>query len=297
MDAKEVIDRINRLYGAHAGRRALHAKGDFFEGGFTATQWASRRCSAEPFDGSTHPVLVRWSNASGSPHTPDGAMDVRGMAVSIRAPAGAVDLVGQTSPRFPVHTVEDFVAMTTAAVKKARLPAFLATHPSALPALVAGLRANSTGVPASYASVRYFPIHAYKWIGPDGAESWVRYRLSPESSTRPVGVFAGRNRLRDELRARVAAGPVRYALEVQVARGGDDPHDPMSVWRSAWHKAGDIDVTEHVADPEADGGVVVFDPTRVVPGIELSDDPILRFRALAYDESARRRMRSGPPED
>ena len=34
----------------------------------------------------------------------------------------------------------------------------------------------------------------------------------------------------------------------------------------------------------------VFDPGRVVDGIELSDDPILRYRPGAYSESVARRM-------
>ena len=36
-------------------------------------------------------------------------------------------------------------------------------------------------------------------------------------------------------------------------------------------------------------GVLVFDPTRVTTGIELSDDPVLRFRRRAYSESVARR--------
>jgi catalase len=36
--------------------------------------------------------------------------------------------------------------------------------------------------------------------------------------------------------------------------------------------------------------VLVFDPVRVTDGIELSDDPILRFRSPAYRVSVERRM-------
>jgi catalase len=43
---------------------------------------------------------------------------------------------------------------------------------------------------------------------------------------------------------------------------------------------------------ETGGDVLVFDPTRVIDGIELSDDPVLRFRGAAYTESVRRRMAS-----
>ena len=45
-------------------------------------------------------------------------------------------------------------------------------------------------------------------------------------------------------------------------------------------------------DPEADGSVVVFDPARIVDGIELSDDPILRYRPAAYSASVSRRLKA-----
>jgi len=56
--------------------------------------------------------------------------------------------------------------------------------------------------------------------------------------------------------------------------------------------AGVIEVLSAADDPEEGGGPVVFDPTRVVEGIELSDDPILRYRPAAYTESVSRRTGS-----
>jgi catalase len=64
----------------------------------------------------------------------------------------------------------------------------------------------------------------------------------------------------------------------------------MSVWNADWHDAGTIEVTGPDPDREQHGEVVVFDPTRVVDGIELSDDPILRYRAAAYSASVSRRV-------
>ena len=64
----------------------------------------------------------------------------------------------------------------------------------------------------------------------------------------------------------------------------------MSVWRGAARaERGTIEVTAAEARTrEADGGLVVFDPTRVVDGIELSDDPILRYRPSAPTRSRSR---------
>ncbi len=146
--------------------------------------------------------------------------------------------------------------------------------------------------PYSFAEATYYPIHAYKWIAADGTETWVRYRLSAQGGRdeRPEGEFKGADRLREEIVARLAAQPVRFTLDVQVAGPGDDPHDPMSVWQADWFDAGTLEVLGTDPEREQDGEVVVFDPTRVVDGIELSDDPILRYRGAAYGASVSRRV-------
>ena len=291
----EAIDRIQAAFGKpHGEYRTLHAKGAYYDGTFTATPAATARCRALHLQGTEVPVLVRWSNGGGKRNAADGAPDVRGMAVSFKLPDGtATDLLGQTAPRFPVRTPEDFVKLVEAAASPLKLAKFVAGHRSAAGPLAANAKAKALVAPKSYAEATYYPIHAYRWTTADGAESWVRYTFRPQAAKadRLAEKFSGRDRLRDEIAARLAAGPVRYTLEVQVAGNGDDPHDPMSVWRSAeTFDAGTVTVTAVAEDPEAGGGVVVFDPTRIVDGIELSDDPILRYRPGAYSESVERRL-------
>lgn len=293
LEPSEAIDRINRVFGAHAKHRALHARGSFYEGTFTASAEAADLTTAEAFSGTPTPLVVRWSNGSGNPRHPDKAPDVRGMAVSFRAPGGAFDLLGQTSPRFPVRTPEDFVLLTEASQRQALLPLFLARRPNALPALLAGVKAKSLVPPYSYAEATYYPIHAYGWTGAAGRRSWVRFVLVPMDGRdeRPAGTFEGRERLTDEIVARLAEHPVRFDLRITVAAAGDDPHDPMSDWDGEREFSGGIiEVTGATEDPERDGNIVVFDPTRTVPGIDLSEDPILHYRARAYSESITRRQ-------
>lgn len=294
----DAIDRIQRAFGRdsgrHAGHRTLHAKGAFYEGTFAASPDVASRCRALHLQGRPVPVLARLSNGGGNPRHPDGGQDVRGLAVSFKLPDGtATDLLGQTAPRFPVRTPEDFVSFVEASRSPVRLPAFLLRHRDAIGPIVANARAKAIVAPRSYAEVSYYPIHAYRWTAPDGTESWVRYTFRPlaTEADRLPERFEGPDRLRDELVARLAAGPVRFGLDVQVAADGDDPHDPMSVWRSTEVvDAGTLTVTAPVDDPEESGKVVVFDPTRVVDGIGLSDDPILRYRPSAYSESVDRRI-------
>jgi catalase len=292
LDPSDAVDRINEIYGAHPGHRALHARGTFYTGTFTATPEATELCRAAPFNGSPVPVLVRWSNGGGNPRSDDNDPDVRGMAVKLQGDGGDVDLVGQTSPRFPVKTPEDFLSFVAASRNQLTFPIWAIKHPATVPALIASLRARALGPPYSYAEISYYPIHAYGWLGADGTRSWVRFVLSPLDAReeRPEGDFLGPHRLTDEVVARLENGPVRYDVRVTVAATRDDPHDPTSHWKGAREfSAGVIAVTSAVPDPEESGGPVVFDPTRIVDGIELSDDPILRYRPTAYSESVRRR--------
>lgn len=294
IEPSEAIDRIAAATGAEHGFRTLHAKGHFYEGTFTATPEAAALSRAGHLQGEPVPVLVRWSNGSGFPRNKDGSSDVRGMAVKFRLPDGsATDLLGQTAPRFPVRTPEDFVALVDATRQPWRLPLFLATRPGAAVALLANARAGAVKPPRSYAEATYYPVHAYRWLAADGSARWVRYRLQPlgAEAARPAGEYAGRERLREEIVARLASHPVAFELRVTLAATGDDPDDPMSVWRGERElSAGRIEVTAPVDDPEAGGTPTVFDPTRVVDGIELSEDPILRFRPAAYSVSVDRRV-------
>jgi catalase len=288
----DAIDRINAVFGRHPGHRALHAKGRFYAGTFTPSAEAAALCRAGHLQAAV-PVWVRWSNGSGHPRVPDRVPDVRGMAVSFRLPDGqATDLLGQTSPRFPVRTVEDFLDLVEHA-KPHLLPRFLLRHRDAAGALLANLKARAVVPPYSFAEATYYPVHAYRWLAPDGSSCWVRYVMAPMATRaeRPAAKPEGRNRLFDEIEARLAEQPVRFRLAVTVAAEKDDPHDPMSVWRGERTlDAGIIEVTSTDPARETDGEVVVFDPTRVVDGIELSDDPILRYRAMAYSESVARRL-------
>jgi catalase len=293
VDPERALDRINEVFGRHDGSRTLHAKGAFYAGTFTATPQAAALCRAGHLQGDPVPVRVRWSNGGGNPRNSDKGTDVRGMAVSFRLPDGtATDLLGQTAPRFPVRTPEAFLDLVEAAGNPLKLPLFLARHPDAIPATLVNARAKAIVPPYSYAEASYYPIHAYRWTAADGTQTWVRYRITPQGGReqRPAGRFEGRDRLREEILARLAEHPVRHTLEVQTARPGDDPHDPMSVWKGPWFDAGTIEVTGPDPDREQGGEVVVFDPTRVVDGIELSDDPILRYRPGAYSASVSRRV-------
>jgi catalase len=289
LDPVVAVDRLRAAFRGPAGHRTLHAKGRFYGGTFTPTPEAAELGRAGHLQQPTA-VLVRWSNAGGDAAAPDARPDIRGMAVKFRLADGtATDLLGQTSRRFPTDSPEEFVAMTEASRRPATLPLFMLRHPRMVPALVDGLRGKAVSSPVSFTQPTYYPIHAYGWRDAGDRLRWVRYVFAAQPSTPAGETFTGPDRLFEEMAARLARGAVRFDVRLQVAGEGDDPHSAVSVWRHPRELlAGTIEVTGELADEEADGPVV-FDPTRVVDGIELPDDPILRYRPAAYAESIRRR--------
>jgi catalase len=149
--------------------------------------------------------------------------------------------------------------------------------------------------PRSYASVPYHGLHAFKWVDGTGGERYVRHDFvpaAPQPRYKPWEARKlGRDYLQQEIRERLQAGPVRFTLEVVIAEPGDRVDDPSAAWPSQRRRVnvGTLEVTGLETERETGGDVLVFDPTRVVDGIELSDDPVLRFRRDAYSESVARR--------
>ena len=296
---QQALDIVNNRFGRHPGFRALHAKGILLKGTFTATPEAGRLTRAAHMQGGAIPVTVRFSNGSGDPNLPDYGPEVRGMAVKFYLPDDSrADIVAQTVPRFPVRTPDAFMNLLRAAApgpgRLWRLPLFLAPHPEVIPAL--RVNAPSLKPPTSYASVTYNAVHAYKWIDADGGERYVRYHWLPETEeprlSQEEAKSRGKDYLQDDIKERLGRGPVRFTLELTIAGPGDKVDDPTAVWPDDREKVagGTLELTELETGRETGGDILVFDPVRVPDGIELTEDPVLKFRSPAYSVSVERRI-------
>jgi catalase len=298
---EQVVDAINDIYGRHGGARAAHAKGTLCAGTFTATPQASELTRAAHMQGDPVRVHVRFSNGSGDPASNDTAPDGRGMATKFYLPdSTTTDIVGISLRVFFVRTPEDFLAFTrarrpdpeTGQPDMAKLGEYLAAHPEAGPAIQQSLAAEP---PTSYTQVEYNGLHAFRFVNADGEATWIRYRLVPEAGEASLSdeELADRDPdyLQTELGERLARGPAAFTLLAQLASEMDPTDDPTAAWPEdgEFVELGRLEVTELAFDREQEGDVLVFDPTRVTDGIELSDDPILLARPQAYAESVLRR--------
>lgn len=305
---EEIVDAMGELHGVHPGYRAAHAKGAFCRGTFTATPEARELTRAPHLQGGPVEVIVRFSNGSGNPDTPDAdRRDGRGMATRFQLPDGeATDIVAITIPVFFVRTADDFLDFLRARrpdpesgeMDMEKVGAFVAAHPETQAALE--LILPSLVPPASYATCAYNSLHAFGFSNGSGERRFGRYRWEPAAGVELLsedGIeSASPNYLQEELAERLQDGPVGFALEVKLAAEGDSLDDPTLPWPDdrTTITLGTMELT--ALDPEAEsGGLMVFDPTRMSDGIEVSEDEILATRPHAYDVSAQRRAAARDP--
>ena len=300
-DPVEAIDAANRAYGFHPGYRALHAKGVLLKGTFTASPEAAELTRAAHMQGGAVPATFRFSNGSGNPREPDGAPGPRGLAVKLYLPDGSrTDLVAISTPVFATRTPEAFLELIEvqgAGLGAAwKLPHFLVHHTrDTASAAQAAARAPATG------ELRDHPLLRNPRLQVDrrrGRRTPRPLRAHPRGPRRAPGAGQTRGRgpdyLTDEIYERIGRRPVRLTLELQLAAPDDPLEDPSVAWPAGRRRvrAGGFEISAPETERETRGDVLVFDPTRVTDGIELSDDPVLRFRPLAYAESIARRTNS-----
>jgi catalase len=297
---EQLIAAVHAVTGVHDGHRALHAKGIGAFGSFDSSGDAATITVAPHLQpGVTTPVEIRFSNGTGTPGQPDHARDGRGFAAKFRlADGSSTDLVSLTLPVFFVRTPVAFLELMAARIPDPetggpdleKILAFLGEHPEAQRAIELSMVAPA---PVSYTTVRYFGIHAFWFVDGNGARRKVRYHWEPDSyevhsDEDAAGLDA--DYLAAELRARLAAAPASLSLVLTLGTDLDDENDPTSAWPEDRETivAGRLTINRVAEDQDAIDALI-FDPTRVVPGIETSDDEILAARSAAYGASYARR--------
>ncbi len=292
---EEGMAKIESRFGSHPRHRALHAKGVICRGTFTATPEATDLTRAGHMNGTPVETTVRLSNGAGDPTIPDYEPDVRGLAVAFHLADGTrTDLLSQTLPKFPFSNERGFFAAMGLSHQNfgslLKLPGFIARYPRAFAALPEANRVLSRR--ASFAARSYFPFHSFKWIDVLSDARYVRYEWRPTVDEPDIAKDEAKRRgsdyLFEELAERLEREPVRFELEVRIAETGDEVNDPSSTWPEERRRVtvGALDIT--AIDDGADDSII-FDPMRLVDGIEASADPVLAYRPGVYDLSYARR--------
>jgi catalase len=299
--AKEVIQAFDDVGGYHPGHRPAHAKGQLIAGAFTPSAEAASLSKAPHFSTPSTPVIARFSNSTGLPNVPDNDPNVsgpRGLAVRFQLGDHVhTDIVAHSTDGFPARTPQEFLELLRAihasppdAPHPNAIEQFLGSHPKAL-----AFVQTPKPIPTSFARETYFSVTAYQFIDAAGTKRHVRYRLIPDAGNAHLDAAGagakGPNFLMEELATRLASGPIKMHLWVQIAGEGDIVDDATEHWPADRPQVllGLITLTALVPNDDAEGKRIIFDPIPRVEGIEPSADPLLEARADVYLTSGRRR--------
>lgn len=299
------FDKVNG--GVHPGFRPAHAKGILLSGTFTPSAEAASLTRAPHLSRNSTPVTARFSDFAGIPTVADNdaqSGSPRGFAVRFHlAPHAHTDIVAHSVDSFAVRTAEELVAFLNAvsatdpaAPHPNAVEQFLGTHPAAMRFVQI-----PKPVPTSFAKESFFAVSAFKFTNADGVSRYGRYRVLPVAGNEHLGDADAATRspsfLFDEIKERIARGPVRFRVAVQLAEDGDAVDDATVRWpeERPQRAFGEISLQELAADNAGAQQHIIFDPIPRVGGIEASADPLFEARANIYLMSGRRRRAAAAP--
>ena len=298
----QLVDALNGVFGKQVHGRAIHAKGIVLEGTFTPNASAASLSKAPHFHGAAVPVTVRFSNFAGIPtiSDTDGLATPRGFAVKFHLANGTdTDLVAHSFNGFPSPTAEEFRQLmiaigTSGPGTSSPTPAesFMGAHPSAK-----FFFDHLTPPPESFATLPYYGVNSFRFTNAKNESKFGRYQIVPQAGahflSKDAVAGAGPNYLEEDIVRRVAVGPVKFTLLVQLAAKGDQIDNPSITWPDSRDTVtlGVITITHVAENSEKAERQLMFTPAAVTDGIATAD-PMIEARSSAYSVSYGRRHAS-----
>lgn len=292
----DLVDALNEAFGKYPHKRAAHPKGVCVTGVFTPSKEAPGLSKAPQFSKPV-PVIGRFSLAGGNPEAPDNDKgNPKGLALRFDLGDGAsTDLVTISAPVFVANTPQAFLDLLTAVTSgdAGKVKAFFDAHPESKNQ---GTWLNARPLPASYAGVNYWGVHAFTLTNADGEETVAKFKLLPSSGeitlTDAEAEAKGPNFLADEITARLAKDPARFDVVAIIGQEGDPTDDATALWdEDNREKVSLGEVSIEAIAPEATCDAFSFLPANVADGVAgPSNDPIFAIRSPAYIVSFTRRV-------
>src|SRR3954468_13824124 len=292
--------------------RVVHARGTGAHGVFRSYGNAASltRAGFLADEGRETPVFVRFSTVIGSRGSADTVRDTRGFATKFYTDEGVFDLVGNNIPVFFIQDGIKFPDIIHAAKPHPdrEIPQAQSAHDTFWDFV--SLHTESThmlmwimsdrAIPRSYRTMEGFGVHTFRLVNAAGATSLVKFHWKPTAGTHSLvweesqklgGIDPDFHR-RDLWNAIESGAFPEWDLGVQVMPDTEDQTfegidllDPTKLVpeelcpvRLVGRMTLDANPSNYFAETEQ----VAFHPGHVVPGIDLTDDPLLHARLFSY---------------
>ncbi|MEU4806244.1 catalase [Actinosynnema sp. NPDC023587] len=302
--------------------RVVHARGAGVHGVFVGYGSAESVCKAGFLaEGKTTPVFVRFSTVVGSRGSADTVRDTRGFATKFYTDEGTFDLVGNNIPVFFIQDGIKFPDIIHAAkphpdreIPQAQSAHdtfwdFVSLHTEATHHVLWHM--SDRGVPRSYRTMEGFGVHTFRLVNEAGETSLVKFHWKPQLGVHSLlweeaqlinGVDPDFHR-RDLFDAIESGAFPQWELGIQVF-----PDTPEQTFEGIDLLDSTKIVPEELAPVQPIGMMtlnrnptnyfaeveqVAFHTGHLVPGIDVTDDPLLHARLFSYLDTQLTRL-GGP---
>ncbi len=305
--------------------RVVHARGAAAHGHFVGYGTAGDLCRAAFLaEGVETPVFVRFSTVLGSRGSADTVRDTRGFATKFYTDEGIFDLVGNNIPVFFIQDGIKFPDVIHAGkphpdreIPQAQSAHdtfwdFVSLHTEAQHHTLWNM--SDRGIPRSYRTMEGFGVHTFRLTAPDGTTSLVKFHWKPtlgvhsltwEEAQLISGLDPDFHR-RDLYDAIESGAHPQWELGIQVFEDtpdqtfeGIDLLDPTKIVPEELAPVQPIGRLTLDANPTnffAEVEQVAYHVGHLVPGIDVTDDPLLQARLFSYVDTQLSRL-GGPNFD
>lgn len=302
-----LVEKLQRFDRERIPERVVHARGTGAFGVFKPTADISSLSKANVFTAGTEtPVFVRFSTVMGYRGSPEQARDPRGFAIKFYTKQGNWDMVGINWPIFFIRDAikfPDFVhankPSAVTGVQDANLAFDFFAHTPEATNMLTHLYTDE-GMPDSYRHMDGFAVHAFKLVNARGDVHYVKFHwksvqgihgLRPQEIAASIG--KDWNLSTNDLYGAIKAGDFpKWDLYIQVLEPKDlakfdfDALDDTKVWTGVpEQKVGEMTLNRIPDNYFESTEESAFAPSRLVPGIEPSEDRMLQGRLFAYADT------------
>ncbi|MFF3736983.1 catalase [Streptomyces sp. NPDC002566] len=291
--------------------RVVHARGAAAHGVFRSYGTASAVTKAAFLaEDEETPVFVRFSTVLGSRGSSDTVRDTRGFATKFYTSEGVFDLVGNNIPVFFIQDAVKFPDVVHAGKPHPdrEIPQAQSAHDTFWDFVTLHTEAthhtlwnmSDRGIPRSYRTMEGFGVHTFRLVNAEGATTLVKFHWKPKLGVHSLvweeaqiinGVDPDFHR-RDLADAIEAGAHPQWELGIQTFpdtpdqtfEGIDllDPTNLVPEELAPVQPVGLLTLDRNPSNYFAETEQVAFHVGHLVPGIDVTDDPLLAGRLFSY---------------